>query len=185
MPDPNGLCFSPDYKKLYVVSTGKGPGDTGPGGKGDVYVFDVGTDNKLTNGKRFTDFMIDGVKCGPDGIRADVDGNSGARAMPAANVGYSGVTCGSPRASCSAASACPRCAATSPSAAPSATGCSWRRASRSTRSIPRHAGRGAGVAIFCRGRATPWRVFPWSSGPRASCALMVMQRARTLAVQKK
>ncbi len=31
VPDPNGLCFSPDYKKLYVISTGKGPGDTGPG----------------------------------------------------------------------------------------------------------------------------------------------------------
>ena len=30
VPDPNGLCFSPDYKKLYVVSTGQGPGDTGP-----------------------------------------------------------------------------------------------------------------------------------------------------------
>ena len=75
MPDPNGLCFSPDYKKLYVVSTGKGPGDTGPGGKGDIYVFDVGTDNKPTNGKLFTDFMIDGIKCGPDGIRADVYGN--------------------------------------------------------------------------------------------------------------
>ena len=24
VPDPNGLCFSPDYKKLYVASTGKG-----------------------------------------------------------------------------------------------------------------------------------------------------------------
>ena len=48
VPDPNGLCFSPDYKKLYVASTGKGPGDTGPGGKGDMFVFDVGTDNKLS-----------------------------------------------------------------------------------------------------------------------------------------
>ena len=67
MPDPNGLCFSPDYKKLYVASTGKGPGDTGPGGKGDVHVFDVGADNKLSNGKLFADFMIDGIKCGPDG----------------------------------------------------------------------------------------------------------------------
>ena len=47
MPDPNGLAFSPDYKRLYVASTGKGPGDTGPGGKGDIFVFDVGTDNKL------------------------------------------------------------------------------------------------------------------------------------------
>ena len=43
VPDPNGLCFSPDYKRLYVVSTGKGPGDTGPGGKGDVFTFDVGS----------------------------------------------------------------------------------------------------------------------------------------------
>ena len=75
VPDPNGLCFSPDYKKLYVASTGKGPGDTGPGGKGDMYVFDVGADNKLSNRKLFSDFMIDGVKCGPDGVRCDVDGN--------------------------------------------------------------------------------------------------------------
>ena len=54
VPDPNGLCFSPDYKKLYVISTGKGPGDTHAGGKGDMYVFDVGSDNKLSNGKLFT-----------------------------------------------------------------------------------------------------------------------------------
>ena len=26
VPDPNGLCFSPDFKKLYVVSTGRGTG---------------------------------------------------------------------------------------------------------------------------------------------------------------
>ena len=69
VPDPNGLCFSPDYKKLYVVSTGQGPGDTGAGGKGDMCVFDVGADNKLSNGKLFSDFMVDGVKCGPDGVR--------------------------------------------------------------------------------------------------------------------
>ena len=31
---PTGSCFSPDYKKLYVVSTGKGPGDTGTGRQG-------------------------------------------------------------------------------------------------------------------------------------------------------
>ena len=50
MPDPNGLAFSPDYKKLYVACTGKGPGDTGPGGKGDMHVFDVGAGNSLSNG---------------------------------------------------------------------------------------------------------------------------------------
>jgi gluconolactonase len=75
VPDPNGILFSPDYKKLYVISTGKGPGDTGPGGKGDISVFDVGADNKLSNQKLFTDCVVDGVKCGPDGMRCDVDGN--------------------------------------------------------------------------------------------------------------
>jgi gluconolactonase len=96
VPDPNGLCFSPDYKKLYVVSTGKGPGDTGPGGKGDMHVFDVGTDNKLSNGKLFSDFMVDGVKCGPDGVRADVGGNLWCSSNAGRSVGYSGVTVWSP-----------------------------------------------------------------------------------------
>ena len=41
VPDPNGLAFSPDYKTLYVASTGRGPGDTGPGGKGDAFALDV------------------------------------------------------------------------------------------------------------------------------------------------
>jgi gluconolactonase len=93
VPDPNGLCFSPDYKKLYVVSTGKGPGDTGPGGKGDVWVFDVGSDNKPTNGKLFSDFMIDGIKCGPDGIRTDVYGNVWCASNAGRALGYSGATC--------------------------------------------------------------------------------------------
>src|SRR5438105_11472391 len=75
VPDPNGICFSPDYKKLYVVSSGRGPGDTGPGGKRDVHAFDIGANNKPANGKLFSDFMIDGIKCGPDGIRADINGN--------------------------------------------------------------------------------------------------------------
>ena len=44
VPDPNGLCFSHDYKRLYVASTGKGPGDTGPGGQGKMFVFDVDDD---------------------------------------------------------------------------------------------------------------------------------------------
>ena len=64
VPDPNGLCFSPDYKTLYVASTGKGPGDTGPGGKGNIFVFDVNDDGTLANHRLFTDCMVDGVKCG-------------------------------------------------------------------------------------------------------------------------
>jgi gluconolactonase len=96
VPDPNGLAFSPDYKKLYIASTGKGPGDTGPGGKGDMFVFDVGTDNKLSNGKRFSDFMVDGVKCGPDGVRCDVNGNVWSSSNAGRAVGYSGVTVWTP-----------------------------------------------------------------------------------------
>ena len=96
VPDPNGLTFSPDFKKLYVVSTGRGPGDTGPGGKGDMHVFDVGADNKLSNQKRFSDFMVDGVKCGPDGVRCDVDGNLWCSSNAGRAVGYSGVTVWTP-----------------------------------------------------------------------------------------
>jgi len=96
VPDPNGLCFSPDYKKLYVVSTGKGPGDTGPGGKGEIYSFDVGTDNKVSNRKLFTDCMIDSVKCGPDGVRCDVYGNLWSSSNAGRSVGYSGVTVWTP-----------------------------------------------------------------------------------------
>jgi len=96
VPDPNGLCFSPDHKKLYVISTGKGPGDTGAGGKGDMHVFDVGSDNKLSGGKLFSDFMVDGVKCGPDGVRADVEGNLWCSSNAGRSVGYSGVTIWNP-----------------------------------------------------------------------------------------
>jgi gluconolactonase len=96
VPDPNGICFSPDYKKLYVISTGKGPGDTGPGGKGDMYSFDVGTDNKVSNRKLFSDFMVDGVNCGPDGVRCDVNGNLWVSSNAGRHVGYNGVTVWTP-----------------------------------------------------------------------------------------
>jgi gluconolactonase len=96
VPDPNGLAFSPDYKRLYVVSTGKGPGDTGPGGKGDMHVFDVRADNTLGNQKLFADYMIDGVKCAPDGVRCDVDGNVWCSSNAGRAVGYNGVTVWTP-----------------------------------------------------------------------------------------
>ncbi|HXW30107.1 MAG TPA: SMP-30/gluconolactonase/LRE family protein [Xanthobacteraceae bacterium] len=97
IPDPNGILFSPDYKRLYVISTGKGPGDTGPGGKGVIYVFDVAADNKkLTNQRLFSDCVIDGVKCGPDGMRCDVDGNVWCSSNAGRDVGYSGVTVWNP-----------------------------------------------------------------------------------------
>ena len=96
VPDPNGLAFSPDYKRLYVASTGKGPGDAGPGGKGDMFVFDVTAANTLTNGRRFSDFMVDGVRCAPDGVRCDVDGNVWCSSNAGRAVGYSGVTIWNP-----------------------------------------------------------------------------------------
>jgi gluconolactonase len=96
VPDPNGITFSPDFKKVYIASTGKGPGDTGAGGKSEVYSFDVGTDNKATNRKLFTDCMIDGVKCGPDGLRCDVEGNLWVSSNAGRALGYSGVTVWNP-----------------------------------------------------------------------------------------
>jgi len=96
LPDQNGLCFSHDYKKLYMISTGKGPGDTGAGGKRDMHAFDVGSDNKLSNQRLFTDFMVDGVKCGPDGVRCDVDGNLWVSSNGGRELGYSGVTVWTP-----------------------------------------------------------------------------------------
>jgi gluconolactonase len=96
VPDPNGLTFSPDYRRLYVASTGKGPGDAGAGGKGEIYVFDVGTDNKVSNRKLFSECMIDDVKCAPDGLRCDVEGNLWASSNAGRALGYSGVTVWSP-----------------------------------------------------------------------------------------
>ncbi|HJU15342.1 MAG TPA: SMP-30/gluconolactonase/LRE family protein [Stellaceae bacterium] len=88
VPDPNGLCFSPDYKTFYLISTGPGPGQT-KGGKGVIYAFDVhGT--KLANKRLFSDCMVDGVHCGPDGMRADRAGNLWVGSN--APLGYCGVT---------------------------------------------------------------------------------------------
>jgi gluconolactonase len=72
---PNGLCFSPDYKKLYIADTGA---SHYPEAKKIVKVFDVdGT--KLKNGRTFCDMAmtVDGKEVSgmADGIRCDTDGN--------------------------------------------------------------------------------------------------------------
>ena len=64
---PNGLCFSPDEKKLYIVDTGATDGPQYPA---HVRVFDV-NGGKLSNGKVFADFRPGFT----DGIRCDTDGN--------------------------------------------------------------------------------------------------------------
>jgi len=68
MDKPNGICFSPDEKKLYIVDTGeaKHPGDPHP-----IRVYDVENGTKLKNGRMFVN-MAPGLS---DGIRCDVDGN--------------------------------------------------------------------------------------------------------------
>jgi gluconolactonase len=66
MRRPNGLCFSPDFKRCYVVDTGA---TDGPGNPANIIVFDVrGT--ALSNPKVFADFapgFTDGVRCDTDG----------------------------------------------------------------------------------------------------------------------
>lgn len=62
---PNGLCFSPDESRLYIVDSAIQP-------HRQIWVFDV-IDNgtKLGNGK----VLIDAGPGTPDGIRCDADGN--------------------------------------------------------------------------------------------------------------
>ncbi len=95
LADPNGLAFSQDFKRLYVISTGRGPGDTGPGGTREMFSFDVqGT--RVANRRVFTDYMVDGVKCGGDGVRVDVFGNVWSSSNAGRAVGYNGVTVWNP-----------------------------------------------------------------------------------------
>jgi len=64
---PNGICFSPDYKKVYICDTGDPK---------DIQVFDVVDGKSLRNQRRFTNMAIPGKGSGSaDGIRADTDGN--------------------------------------------------------------------------------------------------------------
>jgi gluconolactonase len=88
LKDPNGICFSPDYKTLYVISTGKGPGDSHAGGTRSIHAFDMQW-TKPTNGREFLDMTVDGVHCGPDGMRADVLGNLWCSSNTV--LGYAGV----------------------------------------------------------------------------------------------
>ena len=80
---PNGLCFSADYKKLYVADTG----DTNPK---VIQVWEVVDGKKLRNGKRFCSMELNGKAGTADGIRSDVDGNIWASAGWVGD-GYDGV----------------------------------------------------------------------------------------------
>lgn len=118
---PNGICFSPDYKKLYVADTGAPK---------NIKVWDIVSETKLKGGREFANMKVKmeaGVRIlsaaeakevpsqrpkslaeartqnrnfievsgGADGIRCDVDGNVWA-AAGWAGAGYDGVHCFSP-----------------------------------------------------------------------------------------
>lgn len=69
---PNGICFSPGYKQVYICDTGTGR---------EVRVYDV-DGNKLRNGKRFVQFATGAA----DGIRCDIDGNVWCGAPPGVQI---------------------------------------------------------------------------------------------------
>jgi sugar lactone lactonase YvrE len=78
---PNDICFSPDYKRVYIIS-------------GGIHVGDV-VNGKVENLRDFTDCMVDGIYCHPDGMRADRAGNIWASSNTV--LGYSGVTVWNPQ----------------------------------------------------------------------------------------
>lgn len=93
---PNGLCFSPDYKKLYVADTGASHYDDAPK---NIKVWDIVDEKKLANGREFASMKLEMkdekgnsvVKAGfADGIRCDIDGNVWASAGWV-GAGYDGV----------------------------------------------------------------------------------------------
>lgn len=77
---PNGLAFSPDYKKLYVVSGG------------NLQVADVADNGRVSGVRPFAELVVDGVACRTDGVRADVFGNLWCSSNAGPAIGYSGVT---------------------------------------------------------------------------------------------
>lgn len=67
--EPNGLCFSPDEKKLYVCDTGF---TDGPDNPSHIRVFDLDvTAGKISGSKVFADMpkpsITDGVRCDTEG----------------------------------------------------------------------------------------------------------------------
>lgn len=95
---PNGLCFSPDYKKLYVADTGASHYEEAPK---NILVWDVLEEKKLANSREFASMKLEmpaleqggkpQVAAGmADGIRCDEDGNIWASAGWV-GAGYDGV----------------------------------------------------------------------------------------------
>jgi len=88
---PNGLCFSPDYKKVYVADTGASHYEKAPK---NIQVWDILDGKKPGKGSELAsmDREVKGKKVAgfADGIRADTDGNIWASAGWVGD-GYDGV----------------------------------------------------------------------------------------------
>ncbi|MGP0069379.1 MAG: SMP-30/gluconolactonase/LRE family protein [Isosphaeraceae bacterium] len=88
---PNGLCFSPDYKTLYIADTGASHYPQAPR---NIRAYDVVDGTRLARGRQFVSMMMampGGDKAGfADGIRCDADGNLYAAAGWVGH-GYDGV----------------------------------------------------------------------------------------------
>ena len=84
---PNGICFSPDYKKIYVADTGASHYDNAPR---NIKTWDVVDGKKLARGREFVSMELNGKAGFADGIRADTDGNIWASAGWVGE-GYDGV----------------------------------------------------------------------------------------------
>jgi gluconolactonase len=72
MYKPNGLCFSHDYKKLYVAETGASHYEQAPK---NIRVYDIVDGKRIRNGRQFVSMELNGKAGFADGIRCDTDGN--------------------------------------------------------------------------------------------------------------
>src|SRR5262249_24381751 len=66
---PNGICFSPDYKTLYVA-------DTGGEAPKKIVAWNVTNDGKLANQRVFTTMEYKGQNGGAEGLRGENEGNN-------------------------------------------------------------------------------------------------------------
>jgi gluconolactonase len=75
---PNGLCFSSDYRRLYVCDSNA---------PRDISVFDV-NGARLGRARQFASLSVPGTNepTGADGIRCDTDGNIWAGARPGVQI---------------------------------------------------------------------------------------------------
>lgn len=155
---PNGLCFSPDERLLYVAESGS---SHDPGVAPVIRVFDVGADGTVGAGRDFA--TIDAGL--PDGIRCDARGTCGLRRPM-------GCMCLRPTARCWARYWSPRSCRTCALAGRAATGCSSPRRPAFTcwRSMPvRRTGPPPDAVLVS---AAGWGVQPAASTALATASLL-------------